>query len=228
MVAAYRLRNLGQIADPVRRNDGGESRRNPGGHRFQGALGHRESGRGEHIPQVLEQRGDPVVVEPGGTRTEHRHRVPGHPECLPVADELAGDIAARVDGDDVGVVEHVDLLELGRRTELRGHHVERDVGDGHDGGVTLADAGRLDDDEVVAGRFGQRDHVGQVRRQLAGAASAHGAEEHPPGFEAVHPDPVAEQRAAAPAAGGVDRDDGDAQLVVLVMAETADQLVGER
>ena len=45
---------------------------------------------------------------------------------------------------------------------------------------------------------------------------------------AVHPDPVAEQRAAAAPPGRVDREDRDAQLVLLVDAEPADQLVGER
>ncbi len=45
--------------------------------------------------------------------------------------------------------------------------------------------------------------------------------------EGVHPDPVAEQRTAALAAGGVDREDGDPQLVLLVDPEPPQQLVGE-
>ena len=56
-----------------------------------------------------------------------------------------------VDGDQVGVVEHVDLLELGRCSELRRHDVERDVGELGDLGVRLADAGALQQDQVEAG-----------------------------------------------------------------------------
>ena len=56
---------------------------------------------------------------------------------------------------------------------------------------------------------------------------ASGAEVDPVAVEAVHPDPVAEERATAPAAGGVDGDAGDPQLVLLVDAQAADELVGE-
>ena len=54
-------------------------------------------------------------------------------EEVVVAAELLLDVAHRVeraalvelvDGDQVGEVEHVDLLELGRRAVLRRHHVE--------------------------------------------------------------------------------------------------------
>ena len=57
-------------------------------------------------------------------------------ELLAVAGELAAHVAQRVlgaaplelvDGDHVGEVEHVDLLELRRRAELGRHHVERHV-----------------------------------------------------------------------------------------------------
>ena len=58
-----------------------------------------------------------------------------------------------VEDHDVGEVEHVDLLELRRRAELRRHHVQRDVDDVDDLGVALADAGGLDDDQVEAGRL---------------------------------------------------------------------------
>ena len=71
------------------------------------------------------------------------------------------------------------------------------------------------------------DHVGEVLGHLVRAAGGQGAEEDPVAVEGVRADPVAEQRAAALAAGRVDRDDGDPQLVLLVDAEAADQLVGE-
>ena len=47
-------------------------------------------------------------------------------------------------------------------------------------------------------------------------------------LDRVHPDAVAEQRAAGLAPRRVDRDDRDLQRVVLVEAEAADQLVGQR
>ena len=134
-----------------------------------------------------------------------------------------------VDRDDVGEVEHVDLLELRGRAELGRHDVERDVDQRRDRGVALADARRLDDHQVVAGRLARRDHVGQLRGQLAGgAAGGERAEERAPGGEAVHPDAVAEQGAPAAPAGRVDRDDGDPQLVLLVEPEPPDELVGQR
>src|SRR5581483_184419 len=60
------------------------------------------------------------------------------------------------------------------------------------------------------------------------AAGGQRAEEDLAGVERVHPDPVAEEGAAALAPGGVDGDDGDADLVLLVEPETAQQLVGQR
>ena len=55
-----------------------------------------------------------------------------------------------VERDQVGEVEHVDLLELARRAVLARHHVHRHVDEVDDLGVALADAGRLDDDQVEA------------------------------------------------------------------------------
>ena len=134
-----------------------------------------------------------------------------------------------VDRDDVGEVEHVDLLELGGGTELRGHHVEREVDERHDRGVALADARRLDDHEVVAGGPAGGDRVGQVSRQLGGRAPGRDrAEVGAAGRQGVHPDPVAEERAPAATPGRVDGEDGDPQLVLLIEAEAADELVGER
>jgi hypothetical protein len=49
--------------------------------------------------------------------------------CLrDVAQRVLAPLAVElVDGDDVGEVEHVDLLELAGGAELGRHHVERDV-----------------------------------------------------------------------------------------------------
>ena len=64
--------------------------------------------------------------------------------------------------------------------------------------------------------------------QLVAAAGGQRAEEDPVAVEGVHPDPVAEQRAAALAAGRVDGDHGDPELVLLVDPEPAHELVGQR
>ena len=134
--------------------------------RGQDALGDRESFGREDRDEVLEQRRDAVVVERRGRGAEHRHVLGLLPERLAVADELAADVAQRVlgaaalelvDRDDVGEVEHVDLLELRGGAELRRHDVHRRVDEGHDRGIALADAGGLDDHEVVAGGLEQVD-----------------------------------------------------------------------
>lgn len=54
------------------------------------------------------------------------------------------------------------------------------------------------------------------------------AEVDPVPVEGVHPDAIAEQRPAAATAGGVDRDDTDAQLVLLVEPEPPHDLIGQR
>ena len=64
--------------------------------------------------------------------------------------------------------------------------------------------------------------------QLGRAAGGQRAEQDLRRVDGVHADAVAEQRAAAAAAGGVDGEHRDAELVLLVEAEAADQLVGER
>ena len=72
-------------------------------------------------------------------------------EGLAVALHLLGDVAQRVggalavelvDGDELGEVEHVDLLKLAGGAELGRHHVQRHVDQRHDRRVALADAAR--------------------------------------------------------------------------------------
>ena len=147
-----------------------------------------------------------------------------------VAQRVLGAAAVElVDRDEIGEVEHVDLLELARGAELRRHHVERGVDERHDGGVALPDAGGLDDDEVVAGGLARGDRVADRRRQLAaGVARRERAHEDVRPVDRVHADAVAEQRAAGLAARRIDRQDGDLHCVALVEAEAAHQLVGER
>ncbi len=200
------------------------------------AAARRESLLDQLVAKVVVERGDAVVGEPGSGGAEHRHVLPGGAERLAVAHQLAGHVAPGVvgaptlelvDGHRVGVVEHVDLLELRGGAELRRHHVEGDVAVRHDPGIALADAGRLDDDQVVGGPTGS-DHVREMLGDL-GASAARGqrAEVHAAEVDRVHPDPVAEQRAAALAPGRIDGDDRDPQLALLVGAEPAQQLIGE-
>jgi hypothetical protein len=100
--------------------------------------------------------------------------------------------------------------------------------EGHDAGVPLADAGGLDDDQVVRGAAG-RDDVGQVLGHLrSGLAGRERPEVHGAEVDGVHPDAVAEEGASALAPGRVHRDHGDAELSLLVGAEAAQELVGQR
>ena len=117
-------------------------------------------GRPSATAQVLVERGDAVVVEPGGDGAEHRQVLAGsrrtrsrlRATALRTSRQrvLAGGAVELVDRHGVGEVEHVDLLELRGGAELRRHHVDGHVDERDDAGVALPDAGRLDDDEVVA------------------------------------------------------------------------------
>jgi len=87
--------------------------------------------------------------------------------------------------------------------------------------------GGLDDDQVVPGGLARGDDVVEVVGELAArVAGGEGPVEDHAGGDGVHPDAVAQQRAAA-AAGGVDGEDGDPHLVLAVAAQPAHQLVGE-
>ena len=156
---------------------------------------------------MLGQRGYAVIVEVGGRGAEDGHVLPAESEVTPVAQDLSGHIAKSVegsaaielvDGNDVGVVEHVDLLELGRCSELRRHDVERDVGEIGDRVVALSDAGSLDDDEVIAGNRASAHRYREVGRDRTLTARGDGAEEDPIVRRGIHADPVAEQSASAP------------------------------
>ena len=80
----------------------------------------------------------------------------------------------------------------------------------HHLGAELTDAGRLDDDEVVAGRLADVHRLARVRRQAErrgpGGQRAH---VDPRARGGVHPDAVAQKRAPGAAFGGVHRDDRD-------------------
>ena len=111
-----------------------------------------------------------------------------------------------VDCDEIGQIQHVDLLELAGGTELGRHHVQRYVHQRHDGRVALPDAGGLDDDQIEAGDLAGRNHVGQRSGDL-GAAVPRRQRSHEDALvvDCVHSNAVAQQRAPAAPARRIDR-----------------------
>ena len=177
VVAAHRAGDLGEVPAALGGHHDGGAGRHLGGDRGERALLGRQPQLGEGVAEVLVERGDPVVVEPGRDGAEHRQVLGVGGEQLPVAGHLAAHVAQGVgpaaavelvDGHDVGQVEHVDLLELAGGAELGGHDVEGRVDVGDDAGVALADARGLDDDQVGAGGPARGDDVVEVVGHLAG------------------------------------------------------------
>ncbi len=131
--------------------------------------------------QVREHPGQTRIVELAGNRRIDGHVLIGALERDVVALPLLAHVAQRilgaalvelVDDDDLGEVEHVDLLELARGAELARHHVDGHVDQVDDLRVALADAGGLDHHEVEAGGAQERDRVGQHRARRAVALRA--------------------------------------------------------
>src|SRR3546814_10126890 len=87
-------------------------------------------------------------------------------------------------------------------------------------GVTLTDAGRLEDDEVVAGCLDDREHVLEPVGELVAASRGQRPEEDrrlgATVVDRVHPDPVTEQGSATTATRRVDRDHRDPELVLQI------------
>ena len=137
VVAAHRFGHLGQVAGraPAGRWRWPRRRRAPGD-RGQDPGADLQPEAGQPVPEMLVEGGDAVVGEAGGDRAEHGKILEGNAGMLPGPGQLAADVPQGVlaapalelvDGDGVGEVEHVDLLELGRRPELRGHHVQGQI-----------------------------------------------------------------------------------------------------
>ena len=138
-----------------------------------------------------------------------------------------------VDRDEVGEVEHVDFFELACCAELGRHHIKRHIDMRDDRRIPLADARCLDDDQVVtrglAGghRVGKR--LGNLACRVARSERAHiDVRWLSARMDRIHADPVAEQRATGFSPRRVDRDDRNPEIVILVEAEAADELVGQR
>ncbi len=243
MVTAHRFGHLCEVAGALRRDDGAPQTGSAPGDGGQDPGGGLQSEAGQAVPEMLVEGGDALVGEARGDRAEYRKILQGDAGMLPGAGQVAADVPQGVlaapplefvDGDDVCEVEHVDLLELGRRPELRGHDVQGQVAVGGHAGVALADARRLHYHQIETGGPAGGDGVVQAGGQLAArAAGGEGPEEHPgPGHRAlidgVHPDAVAEEGPAPFAPGGIDGQHGNPELVLLVEPEPAHDLVGQR
>ena len=154
------------------------------------------------------------VVELAGDGRVDRHilvaQLEGHAVALPlfahVAQGVFGPTAVvLVEHDQLGVVDHVDLLELGGRPVVAGHHVEREVHQVNDFGIALADAGGFHHHQIKALRAQVGDAV--LEHGVGGgvlAARGHAAHVHARAAQGVHADAIAQQGATAAAAGGVD------------------------
>src|SRR5208337_5054769 len=131
-----------------------------------------------------------------------------------------------VDRDKIGEIQHIDLLQLACRAELWCHDVERDIHQGHDAGITLADARRLDDYKVEARQPAHPNHFAQRGCYFSsGAAGGEGTHVDMGMVDRIHADTVAEQSAAGPPACGIYRQHRDLEPVVLVEPHAADELV---
>jgi hypothetical protein len=178
--------------------------------------------RAQQAAQVREHPGHARIVELARDGRVDRDVLVLQLERDAVALPLLAHVAQRVLGaalvelvehDELGEVEHVDLLELARRAVVARHHVHRKVDEVDDLRITLADAGGFDDDEVVALPLEERDAVLEhdARRRVL-AARRHRAHEHAMAAQRVHADAVAEQRAAGAATRRIDREHGNAHL----------------
>ena len=97
----------------------------------------------------------------------------------------------------------------------------------HHARVTLANAGRFHDHQVVAGRLARRHRVVQAVRDRRCTAGGHRAEEHDVGIDGVHADPISEQSTAPTPPGGIDGQHRHADLVLAVTTQSAHDLVGQ-
>ena len=115
---------------------------------------------------------------------------------------LGAALLALVEHDEIGEVEHVDLLELARGAVLARHHVQRQIDEIDDLGVGLADAGGLDDDRDRIRRPDTARSRPSAPREVARCCAARGQRAHEDrlGGEAVHADAIA--RAARRRCGG--------------------------
>ena len=235
-VFAARIGDLAEVALAVRRDDVlGGIRHSCLGGGIAGLPTHSMSSV-NGIDQMGVQGVHAGVVELGGTGSEHHQLLYRRVEELPVPLDLLAHIPQRVlapavgelvDHHEVGIVQHLDLLELGGGAVLARHDVHRDVGELRDGVVALTYAGSLDENEIELSLLHDLHDLRQPLGDLApGAPRRHGAHVDAGVLQAVESDPITQQGAAGLALGGIHGNDGD-PLVGEVVQEAPHEFVGE-
>ena len=237
MIVAHALGDLRQVALPPAREHGrGRMQADRCALRLPGPKMRRQPETGEaRLERLGEALGSRIVPGPRHRRKD-RHLLVGERQLAPIAPPLLAHVAqgvgrplaiAFVQHDQVGEVEHVDLLELRRCTVVGRHHVERAVDPIDDLGIALADARRLEQDEIEARRAQHGEGVADRRREREmGAPRRHRADEdlRPP--DRVHADPIAEERPAAAPPRGIDEQERDPERR-RVPAQAQDDLVDD-
>ena len=131
-----------------------------------------------------------------------------------------------VDDDQVGQLHHALLDRLQVVAGVRQLHQHEHVRHARRGRLALADADRLDDDDVVAGRLANQHRLARLlghpaQRAAGGTGPDVGLLVH---GQLLHPSLVAEDRAAGDAAGRIDGQHRDAvALLDQVQAEHFDE-----
>ena len=173
----------------------------------------------DHGGDLLPEAVHAPVGELAGDGGDDGEFLVGHVEHVAVASHLlangsqgvfAAPLFVFIKNDNIGHVEHFNLLELGVSPELGGHHVEGMVGHRRDGVAALADAAGLAENEVEADRFGDLDGSVEVGADLRAAASA-GEAAHVEVVvrERIHTNPVSKKGAAGSLAGRVNAQQAD-------------------
>ncbi len=239
-VALHGIGDLGQVAHPLRRDDGGPAGAPGLGLQLRGPV-HAGLGR-QDLHQVHEEPVGGRVVELAGAGGVDGHVLGGFAEPLVgplvllahVAQGVLGPaLVGLVEHHEVREVQHVDLLELAGGTVFRRHHIHGEIHQVRDLAVALADARGLHDHQVVALGLGHGDagHQGLAGGAVGRAARGEAPHEDPVAqlrmVEGVHADAVAQQGAAGLALGGVHAEHGH-PLVREVHQEAPQQLVDER
>ena len=139
-----------------------------------------------------------------GARTSRSDRFASTDDTSPVGALAVG----LVDDEDVGDLHDAGLERLHLVAGAGHQRDDRDVGGADDVHFVLADADRLDDDDVLAGGVeDERGVAGGARQAAEVAARRHAADEHAGvGGVRLHAHAIAEHGAAAERAGRIDGD----------------------
>jgi hypothetical protein len=111
-----------------------------------------------------------------------------------------------IDGDHIGIIEHVDLLQLGGGAVFRRHYIQAYIAIIKDAHIALSNPGRFQNNEIKGGFFTHIDGILYVFAQryiaLAGSEGAHIS---PGRMDTVHPDAVTQQGAPGFLFRGINR-----------------------